>query len=123
MVVWRVVYGSLGVGAGAVCGGGVAGEGRGRALGNLYLHGPDAALHPDEPLHHLPVLVRVEGVGDLVVDVVLLDQVQHDGAAFEHGRLLRLAVWLGRLVDDGRDPAVCYRTRFGLVSVVPRASE
>jgi len=74
-----------------------------------YLHRPNAALHPDEPLHHLPVLVRVEGVGDLAVDVVLLGQVQHDGAAFEHGRLLRLAVRFGRLVDDGGDSTICYR--------------
>lgn len=91
------------------CGGG-SGEGReGKGARKVqYLHGPDAALHPDEPLHHLPVLIRVKRIGNLVVDVVFLYQVQHDGAAFEHGRFLRLAVWFRCLVDDCGDAAICY---------------
>ena len=40
-----------------------------------YLHRPNPALHPHEPLHHFPVFVRVKGIGYPVVDVVFLRQV------------------------------------------------
>lgn len=38
----------------------------------IYLHGTYTALQPHKPFDYFPVLVRIVGIGDLVVEVVFL---------------------------------------------------
>lgn len=49
----------------------------------LALHGADAGVQEEEPVGHFVGFARAFGVGDFVVEVVLLDEVLHDGAGFE----------------------------------------
>jgi len=74
----------------------------------MYLHGANPALHPHEPFDHLPVFVRIEGIRDLAVGVVLQHEIQHYGPAFEDGRFLRFAVGFPGAVNDCWDTAICY---------------
>ena len=67
----------------------------------LALHGPQAALHPGDPLDSLPVLVRVVSETDLVFDVVAGGEIEHDGAALEDTFFPA-----ARLVDDCWDTSV-----------------
>lgn len=73
----------------------------------LALHGANAALHPDEPFDHLPVLVAVVGEGDGVVFVVSGAEVELDACAFEDS-----LGFAGGVVDDCWDAAVCCRVCF-----------
>lgn len=70
------------------------------------LHGAEAALHPDQPFDHFPVLVGIVGVVQLVLRVVSLTEVEHEGTGFEDALFPRLAIGCRGLVDDGRDASV-----------------
>ena len=85
------------------------------------LHWSNAAMLPFQEAHDLPVLARVVRIGDLMVGIISLGQVQQDGSAFKDALLLRLAVRPRGVIDDGRDATIGYhrqlrRRRFGDVA-------
>jgi len=68
----------------------------------LPLHGPDAALHPHDPLDDFPVLVAVIGKTESVLLVVARRQVEQDRAALEDAFFFAVG-----FVYYCRDAAVC----------------
>lgn len=68
----------------------------------LSLHGAETTHLPHKPAQGLPMLLRADGVRDLVVLVEPGDNVQQDGTGFENLDLLAVL----ELVGQSRDTAV-----------------